>query len=163
MKAASKMYRLVPMTGAHLDDVLSIERVSQSHPWPRQAFEQELKATSVSRSRVALSREDEEPTVAGFCVAWLVVDHVQIQNVAVHPEHRRRGLATYLLEEAFSHARTYGAVSAFLEVRRSNLTARRLYERLGFREAGERKGYYSCPSEDAVVLHKELTREPIET
>ena len=60
-------------------------------------------------------------------------------------------------------ARKRGAEPAVLKVRQSNLSTRRLYEELGFYDAGKRKGYYSRPREDAVVLQKELTREPIES
>ncbi len=129
-------------------------------PWD--AFVYELEASSVSRARVAVTRKGES-MVAGYCIGWVVVDHLQIQNVAVHPAHRRRGLAIFMIEDALSDARKRGAKAASLEVRQSNVSARRLYEGLGFREAGERSGYYSRPSEDAVVLQKELTREPIES
>ena len=163
MSIVSELYALAAMTKSHhLDEVVRIEQMSHSNPWSRDAFVHELETNTVSRSRVALTREGES-MVAGYCIGWVVVDHLQIQNVAVHPSHRRRGLAIFLIEDALSDARKRGAEAAWLEVRQSNVSARRLYEGLGFREAGERKGYYSRPSEDAVVLQKELTREPRES
>lgn len=72
----------------------------------------------------------------------------EILNVAVEPEFRRRGVARRLLElELAQRASVY-----FLEVRPSNIGARKLYEKLGFREEGRRKGYYRQPPEDAIVM-----------
>lgn len=161
MSLAAELYVLAPMTRAHLEEVARIEVLSHSNPWPRDAFSSELQASHVSRPRVALTRE-RGSIVAGYCIGWLVVDQLQIQNVTVHPDHRRRGLAAHLIEDALCYAIECGAESAFLEVRPSNLPARRLYEQLGFRKAGERKGYYSRPEEDAVVLQKSLKRERVE-
>ena len=163
MSLVSEGYVLAPMTKSrHLDEVVRIEQMSYSNPWSRDSFVFELEASNVSRPRVALTR-NRESIVAGYCISWVVVDHLQIQNVAVHPEHRGRGLAIFLIKDALSDVQKRGAKAASLEVRKSNTSARRLYAGLGFREAGERKGYYSRPSEDAVVLQKELTREPRET
>jgi len=98
----------------------------------------------------------EPPVVAGYCVSWLVLDELHIQNVAVHPRHRGGGLARHLLKSALDEGVDSGARSAQLEVRASNAIALKLYASLGFCVVGERKGYYSRPREDAVLLHKEL-------
>ena len=157
MSLVSELYVLAPMTKSrHLDEVVWIEQMSYSNPWSRDSFVFELEASTVSRPRVAITRNGEW-SVTGYCISWVVVDHLQIQNVAVHPDHRGRGLATFLIEDALSGVRKRAIKVASLEVRQSNVLARRLYERLGFCETGERKDYYSRPTEDAVVLQKELT------
>lgn len=148
-------YALVPMEVSHLDEILAIERVSYTNPWVEDAFRHELEQNAFSRPRVALTL-DEPPAVVGYCVAWVLFEQVHIQNVAVHPRHRRFGLARHLLERVLEDGANAGACSAQLEVRRSNATALKLYESLGFRVTGERVGYYSRPSEDAVLLSKEL-------
>lgn len=87
--------------------------------------------------------------VAGFVVFRLVADDEgEILNLAVDPGMRRRGAGTRLLR----HALAAGAPVWYLEVRASNETAIRFYERAGFRAVGTRHGYYSDPAEDAVVM-----------
>jgi ribosomal-protein-alanine N-acetyltransferase len=81
-----------------------------------------------------------------------VVDELHINNLAVVPGYRRRGVATALLDHVLDQGARLGAVRATLEVRRSNSAARLLYERLGFAVVGVRHAYYSKPVEDAIIL-----------
>lgn len=148
-------YALWPMEEAHFDEVLEIERLSYANPWVADAFHHEVEHNALSRPRVAMTLE-EPHTVVGYCVSWLVFDEVHIQNVAVHPRHRGCGLARHLLGRALEEGVDAGARSAQLEVRASNAIALKLYASLGFSVVGVRKGYYSRPREDAVLLHKEL-------
>lgn len=152
-------YVLAPMAGSHLDEVSAIELESYENPWARSAFESELGSNPVSFSRVALTTETTS-RVAGYCVVWIVFEHVHIQNLAVHPEHRRRGLGRFLVLQALEEGRSRGATSALLEVRGSNAAARSLYRTLGFEEMGTRPDYYSLPREDALTLRKELGGKP---
>ena len=148
-------YALEQMTEAHLDEVLGIERLSSSHPWSREAFRRDLEANGFSRPRVATTRHSAS-RVVGYCVVWIVFDHVQIQNVGVHPDFRRQGVAKMLLHRALEDGAISGATSAQLEVRASNVAAQSLYTSIGFTVAGTRKDYYSQPREDAVLMHKAL-------
>jgi ribosomal-protein-alanine N-acetyltransferase len=91
-----------------------------------------------------------------------VLDEIHINNVAVLPGYRRQGIASLILGRVFSEGRRVGAGRATLEVRRSNESARRLYERFGFTVAGVRRGYYRNPDEDALVLWREGFPEPSE-
>jgi ribosomal-protein-alanine N-acetyltransferase len=84
-----------------------------------------------------------------------VVDEIHINNLAVLPALRGRGVGTELLRHVLAEARRLGARRATLEVRASNVGAQRLYERLGFVPAGTRSAYYSNPVEDAVILWHE--------
>ena len=154
---AMASYRVEPMDAGHLDAVLAIERLSQSNPWSEPAFRHELEANPFSRPRVALTRT-KPGRVAGFCICWVVFDEAHVQNVAVHPAHRRSGIARLLLHHALEDAEAAGAKNVELEVRRSNAAAQRLYASLGFEIVGERLGYYSKPREDAVRFKKELAR-----
>ncbi|MGD0437958.1 MAG: GNAT family N-acetyltransferase [Bryobacteraceae bacterium] len=87
--------------------------------------------------------------IAGFIVSRRVADRErEILNVAVHPDFRRLGIGTELLQAEC--ARWPG--SHFLEVRESNTAARRLYERLGFEVIGTRPGYYENPPETGIVM-----------
>jgi ribosomal-protein-alanine N-acetyltransferase len=137
---------------ADLDGVLAIEAECFVNPWTRDMYLRELQHPSVAR--VFVLRMPGEP-VAGFCSMWLVFDELHINNVAVRPAHRRRGAGTALLRHVLAEAARLGALRATLEVRASNQAARRLYERLGFREAGVRRNYYANPPEDALILWAE--------
>ncbi len=149
-------YELVPMQVSHLDEVSAIELESYENPWTRSAFESELRKNPVGFARVALTL-DPPVRVAGYCVAWIVFEHIHIQNLAVHSEHRRGGLGRRLLGSALEEGRARGARAALLEVRRSNAAAQNLYRALGFVEAGTRRQYYSQPREDALLFRKELS------
>jgi ribosomal-protein-alanine N-acetyltransferase len=82
----------------------------------------------------------------------VVAEEMHILNLAVHPQHRRRGLARRLLTTAMTQARGLGAQVAWLEVRPSNHPALKLYELFGFKELGRRPRYYDDTQEDALLL-----------
>jgi ribosomal-protein-alanine N-acetyltransferase len=84
-----------------------------------------------------------------------VLDEIHINNVAILPALRGRGIGTQLMRRVFDEARRLGARRATLEVRASNEGARRLYERLGFRVASVRPRYYTNPVEDALILWRD--------
>ena len=90
--------------------------------------------------------------VQGFLVANPLGDEWELENVAIAPAARRRGLGTRLVGEFLDQARAAGAKAVFLEVRESNHAARALYEKWAFVEAGRRKAYYRDPTEDALVF-----------
>ena len=138
---------------ADLDGVLEVDRLSFPSPWTRAMYEDELRQPGTSFILVA--RTASAP-VAGYCSYRLVADELQINNVAVRPDHRGQGLGRSLVESALDHGRAAGARIAFLEVRRSNTAAQRLYFGLGFTEVGERARYYAHPEEDALVLARDV-------
>jgi len=140
-----------------LDPIVAIENAVYPTPWSRSMFAGEL----AKPSSVSLGAFDAE---AGGLVAYLIVsryvDAWHIMNVAVHPECRRQGVASRLLDELFEltagdHRRGYT-----LEVRVSNDGAIQLYEALGFRARGIRRGYYTDNREDALIMWRDPVREP---
>jgi ribosomal-protein-alanine N-acetyltransferase len=151
----SALYSIAPLSHRHLDEVVAIELASYTNPWSRKGFEHEIENGALSWSRVALTN-GEAPGVAGYCISWFVLDELHIQNVAVHPRHRRRGLGRALMLATLEEGLARRATKAFLEVRRSNLAAQTLYLALGFRQTAERKGYYSDPPEDALQFERAL-------
>jgi ribosomal-protein-alanine N-acetyltransferase len=139
-----------PLAGPEdLDAVVTIEEASFSNPTPRSWYEAELARPDVCH--VYVLRLSEVP-VAGFASFWRVADEMHINNLAVDPQWRGRGLGRHLLAAVLDHARAMGIRHATLEVRRSNVAALRLYERQGFRTVAVRPAYYSQPDEDALVL-----------
>jgi len=143
-----------------LDLIQEVDRLSFPSPWTRAMYEEELR--HVGTAFIIVLRTGAAP-LAGYCSYRLVADELQINNVAVRPEHRRSGFGRALVEYALGHGRAAGAVTALLEVRRSNLAAQRLYFSLGFVQVGERPRYYGHPEEDALVLARDvrnLGRDP---
>ena len=140
---------------ANLDAVVEIERASFNMPWTADMFRWELRNADVSATYVLRTADR---TVVAFCCVWTVLDELHINNVAVRPELRRRGFAAMLLDHVMEEAARQGAVKATLEVRRSNIAALRLYDRLGFTVTGVRPNYYSNPVEDALILWRSMRR-----
>lgn len=138
-------------TAADLDGVLAIEEASFNNPTSRAWYENELTRPEVCF--IYVLRTPEHP-VAAFCAFWLVAEQAHINNLAVLPELRGRGLATYLLKSVIAEVAHLGATVVTLEVRESNHPARRLYESAGFRQEGVRKNYYTAPVEDALILSR---------
>jgi len=142
-----------PLTSsADLDAVLAIEEASFTSPWTREMYLAEFENPGVSYFYLAKTPLGE---TIGFCSFWRVLDELHINNLAVGPEHRRAHVATALLSKVLEDGANMGAERATLEVRHSNEPAQRLYERFGFTVAGVRRGYYTNPVEDALVLWKE--------
>jgi ribosomal-protein-alanine N-acetyltransferase len=139
-----------------LDGILAVEAASFTNPWTRAMYEWELQNRSVCHILVVRAPECR---VAGFCSFWLVVDEIHINNVAVLPEYRGRGLGTRLMRRVLTEGRRLGATRATLEVRASNVEARNFYEGLGFRATAVRKHYYTNPVEDALILWREPVLE----
>ena len=151
--------RIAPMRERDLEEILSIEGASFSCPWTREMFRHEL-AASVSWCFVAKERQGEhaypDAGILGYICCWMIKGEMQISNLAVHPTWRRRGIGGALLGFALRFGRRRGAKEVFLEVRASNTVAQRLYQGLGFKVVGRRKGYYQFPPEDALIMALDL-------
>jgi len=140
------------MTAADLDQVVEIDSLSFSLPWPKSSFEYELK-NPVSRLWVA---EIEDPApgskIAGIICLWVIENEGHIATFAIHPDYRRLGLGAFMLANSLFEASREGVELVYLEVRRSNLAAMRMYHDFGFEMTGVRAGYYSDNHEDALMM-----------
>jgi ribosomal-protein-alanine N-acetyltransferase len=132
-------------------DVMAIERTAYAYPWSERFFRQEMQV-ECARSLLA----ECEGRIAGYVLFWLLPGEVDIHNIAVHKDFRRRGLGRSLLESVIVEARNRASTRVTLEVRKSNTAAQRLYESVGFTISGVRKGYYSDDGEDAFLMILEL-------
>lgn len=146
------------MQPADVDAVLEIEQRNFREPWTRRAFLAEIETTPVAQPLVI----EYEGRVIGYVVPWFVADELQIANLAIHEDFRRQGLARQLIMHLCEAARQRHCTTAHLEVRRSNLAARKLYETLGFHLTGERSDYYG-PREDALLMSKKLQLIEVES
>jgi ribosomal-protein-alanine N-acetyltransferase len=131
-----------------LPAVHEIERESFSTPWPAHAYRQELESNRLAHYLVARWGDQ----IIGFAGIWLLVDEAHITTFAVRRTWRRHGVGERLLLALLDLARSRGAHEATLEVRPSNMPARRLYEKYGFKVVGTRTRYYSDDNEDALIM-----------
>jgi ribosomal-protein-alanine N-acetyltransferase len=149
--------RIRAMQLADLEQVHAIDRLSFSMPWPASAFRYELVENTNSQLWVAELFEDEnEPEVIGAIVTWLILDEAHIATLAVHPEHRKRGIGSLLVAMALREAIRNGIRMATLEVRVGNIEARQLYQNFKFELVGRRTGYYQDNHEDALLMTLQL-------
>ena len=135
--------------------IAALEAACFSDPWPEDFILRRLDNFLVARP------ENGEPgfsdsTAAGYVCLSHVLDEGSIDNIAVVPELRRRGLADALLDAAENEARALSLTFITLEVRASNIPAIALYEKHGFTRVGLRRGYYEKPREDALLMTKFL-------
>lgn len=152
-----------PMTVDDLDQVLPIERASFRTPWSRGAFLYELQKNRVARCWVARAEAGSPPLVVGYLCLWEIGPELHVTNLAVHPTWRRQGIARLLVGRTLEDARRRRFRLAILEVRPTNMEALRVYEGLGFRVVGRRKGYYVDTGEDALVMEADLAASPTAT
>ena len=143
-------YVIQKMREAHIDDVCMLEKMCFPKPWTRQMLIGELENEAAHYIVYIL-----DGVVVGYAGYWYTPDCADITNVAVHPDYRRMGIASKLIESMVCEAKILGANRMMLEVRVSNSVARMLYEKHGFSQIAIRKRYYSDNGEDAIIMIKE--------
>ena len=140
------------MNESHVAAVAALEKLCFRDPWSENSIASELK-NPLALWLVAV----EDGVLCGYIGSQSVMGESDMMNVAVHPEHRRKGVGERLvlaLCDALRHENT----SLTLEVRATNAPAISLYEKLGFAQVGLRRNYYRNPKEDALILRKELAK-----
>lgn len=136
------------MTEEYLPTVAALERICfPADPWSEDLYRAALNNPAVA---VLLAR-GEDGALLGYAVLSTVLDEGNLDNIAVAPEHRRRGVADALLSALTAFGREHLAC-LMLEVRASNTPAIALYEKHGFTAVGRRKNYYDAPKEDAILM-----------
>lgn len=137
------------------DDIPAIAELEQlcfSSPWSEGALRDTLHSPYA-----CLVCAEQNSTVIAYGGLYLLGDDADITNIATHPDMRRRGAASAVLEWLQTYALAHGAAALHLEVRLSNTNAIALYESRGFRTDGIRKNYYKNPTEHAVLMTCSLT------
>ena len=149
--SSARGVRIRSASASDIDHIVHIERASFGDPWSPASFRSLL-----DNPHVFFAVATDDDVVAGYVVAWFVVDEAEVANLAVAPPSRGRRIGATLLDAALDAARARGVVSVFLEVRDSNAGARALYASRGFAQIGRRRGYYRKPVEDAVIMRRLL-------
>lgn len=132
-----------------LDQVMEIEKESFSVPWTETGF-----FTFLIRNDTLFLIAEEDGVIAGYAGIVIVPEDGDITNVAVRSSMRGRGIGQLLVQSMIEEVKKLGVRNIFLEVRKSNVTAIRLYEKLGFEAIAVRKEYYEEPKEDAIVMKR---------
>lgn len=140
-----------PMTIDDCGQVAAIEAVSFSIPWSLRAFTE-----TVQKENFRYFVAEEAGEILGYCGFLFVLDEAEIPNVCVKPSARKQGVGKQMMTVLIEAAQKLGMSVLFLEVRESNVAARRLYESLGFEKIGIRKNFYEQPVEHAVLMSKTL-------
>ncbi len=129
-----------------LNEINLIEQDSFKEPWSKEAYEKEI-SNPLANYRV-ITFEDQVVAYGGF---WKIIDEADINNIAVKKEFRGMGFGKMLMNALIEDAKSQNIKAMTLEVRVSNESAIALYKKLGFKEAGIRKNYYS-DKEDALIM-----------
>lgn len=145
------MMEIVLMKESHVAPIAQIEKLCFSDPWSENSIAYEL-TSRLSYWLVAVDDGD----VVGYIGSQSVCGESDMMNVAVHPDHRRKGIAEKLIAALSEGLKERGNLALTLEVRASNTPAISLYEKLGFSQVGRRPNYYRNPKEDALILRKSL-------
>jgi ribosomal-protein-alanine N-acetyltransferase len=145
------MIEILKMDETHVSAIAEIEKQCFSDPWSENSISGELNSR-LSYWLVAV----EDDVLLGYIGSQSVLGESDMMNVAVHPDHRRRGIAQALILQLMQDLKARDNVNLSLEVRASNVPAITLYEKLGFEVAGRRPNYYRHPKEDALIMKKAL-------
>ena len=151
LQGPAKIVRLGQADGP---DCLRLDRLALGGLWTAEQWDREL-----SEAKRPVLGWRQGPRLLAMASAWIVVDELQVTAVAVHPEHRRQGLARRVLEALLRLGQEAGAERVILEVASRNEAARALYAGLGFREVAVRRGYYR-DGDDAWLLWRPLRSVP---
>ena len=140
------------MVEMDIPSVVAIEEEAFAIPWTQEIFEHEMNGNNYAHYIVAVENEE----VIGHFGMWIVLDECHITNIAVRKRLRGRGIGEKLMSEAIRLCKDMNVKLMTLEVRVSNHTAQNLYRKLGFKDGGIRKNYYTDDREDALVMWVEL-------
>lgn len=136
----------------HISEAAEIERLCFSEPWSEDALLYMCQSPNTYAVAVMI-----DGRLAAYGGCEFVPPEANIVNIATHPDFRRRGCASALIDALEEFLSSKGVDSIFLEVRVSNTPARALYEGKGFAVVGTRKNYYRFPTEDAAVMLKTIS------
>lgn len=144
--------RLRRMTDDDAISVLALESAATQFPW---SLTQYVDSLSAKDDAWVL---EEESQLIGFIIFKPVLDETTLLNIAVHPNHQKKGYGQHLLELGLKKQADKGVKTCFLDVRVTNETALQLYRSFGFSSVGTRKEYYpgETKREDAIVMSRSL-------
>jgi ribosomal-protein-alanine N-acetyltransferase len=143
-----------------LENIVNLcEKSATAAHWPKEVYSRILQNEEPRRQLLVAEEVGE---LCGVLVALCSAEEWELENIVVASHRQLRGIGRALLKELIIAAEQANAESILLEVRKSNIAARKLYQSCGFEETGTRKSYYSNPLEDAVVMKKKIENSALE-
>lgn len=130
----------------YVDDIYSIGKLSLEEAWEKTSISKEV-TNDMAKYFVAV----HENKAIGFAGMWIIAGEADVTNIAVHPSYRKKGVGLLVTTALLDYCKNNSISSITLEVRASNMPAINLYKKLGFKEEGIRKGFYS-DGEDALIM-----------
>ncbi|MBN1562321.1 MAG: ribosomal protein S18-alanine N-acetyltransferase [Anaerolineae bacterium] len=171
MTQAAEHFILRKMQLTDVPQVVSIDRESFTMPWSTRTYNFEISQSDTSHMVVLeathltpitqngwrsllyrLFAPNTPPIIVGYGGCWLIAGEAHISTIATHPDFRGRGLGELLLAGMLQRSINLGGEYSVLEVRESNVTAQKLYEKYGYHVVGRRRGYYRDDNEDALLM-----------
>ncbi|MCJ2163836.1 MULTISPECIES: ribosomal protein S18-alanine N-acetyltransferase [unclassified Pseudodesulfovibrio] len=143
---------VVLLDESDVQELIDLEGLCFDYHWTQEQFLLGLKNKAF---RVLGIRRGE--ALVGYMAFSLIVDEMEILNLAVHPEYRRQGLAEVLLGKCFEMCVSCNIKKSFLDVKRSNDPALALYRKFGYKRIGVRKNYYPDTKEDALLFRYDFS------
>ena len=134
------------MAESYIKEIAELEKECFSEPWSEDSLKDEL---TNETARFYVLRDNEK--LLGYIGANNICGEVYITNVAVSSDYRGKGYGKRLVNHLLKQSKLEKALFVTLEVRKSNANAIALYEKCGFKKIGERKNFYSKPTEDALI------------
>ncbi|GKT28598.1 N-acetyltransferase RimI/Ard1 like protein, partial [Aduncisulcus paluster] len=128
ISGTQKIFDLGP---EHLSQLRALESLCFEYYWTEEQFQQGM--------------------LVGYLAYSIVLDEMEILNLGVHPEFRRKGIGRALMLDLMQRCREMNVKRGLLDVKESNAPAIGLYESLGFVQVGVRKNYYPDTREDALL------------
>ncbi|HXW77140.1 MAG TPA: ribosomal protein S18-alanine N-acetyltransferase [Candidatus Eremiobacteraceae bacterium] len=148
MKSPPRTLDIVPMGVDDIPEVLRVEALCFTTPWPRNAFQNEL--TDNKLAHYFVGRSDD--AIVAYGGLWVILEDAHITTIAVHPSHQGQRNGERILVKLLEESIDRGACWVTLEVRESNVVAQNLYKKYGFTVVNTRRGYYSDNDENALVM-----------
>lgn len=146
-----KQVTIQRMSENDVEEVAQVESRCFSDPWSKKNFQEELR----HRFSIPLVVKSGAKVV-GYTCLWHIFEQMEIANFAVSPEFRRKGIGRMVMDGVLSEAKRRGCLSVILSVRESNQAAISLYKKYGFVELERKRNYYRYPTEDAIIMVKNL-------
>ncbi len=140
--------KIVQMTKEDAKELATLDQLCFSVPWSEKSFSEEAQNPLAT---YFVAKENDK--IIGYGGIWNVSGEGQITNIAVHPDMRKKGIASGILKNLISSSKAFEKI--FLEVRESNIAAICLYEKHGFKKCGIRKNFYHSPVENGIVMIRE--------
>lgn len=143
-----------PMLSTDLNEIKKMDKLAFTNPWPENAFKYELENNP--NARLWIVENSEQKDIIGYAVIWIVLDEAHLGTFAINPAFEGKGIGKKFLAMICSQLIFENIQHIFLEVRKSNFKAIRLYENLGFEIDGERKNYYHDNGETAILMSAKI-------